>query len=215
MIDQIEKAIVARLRAAGDQDVLGYKYRTLETYPEEWDEYLKEKAGGIAAPAAWVTFAGWRPAETEDRGRGRLILTFGLVVMAENVRGETATRHGGPQAAVEPGSYRLATDAAQLLAGQDLGLPIDSIEIGALRIVRRLAAWKERKVSMLALELKTGFTFLGSNFGEEGFADFEAFHANWDVAPFGNVDGSADPGTQIPADGSADATDHVILETDT
>lgn len=215
MIEQIENGIIARLRGASAAGALGYRYQTLETYPEEWDEYLKEKGAGIRAPAAWVVFAGFRARETEDSGRGDVAATFGLVVMAENARGETQTRHGGPNAASEPGSYRLAMDAAALLTGQDFGLPIDSISIGGLNIVRRMAALKERKVSMLALELRTGFSFSASGFGEDAFGDLRAFHANWDVEPFGGVDAdSAAAGVQLPADAQADATDHLILESE-
>jgi len=38
--------------------------------------------------------------------------------------------------------------------------------------------------------------------------DFKTFHADWDIPPFGNV---LPP---LPADATADATDHVTLETD-
>ena len=142
-------------------------------------------------------------------------LSFGLVVMAENRRpDETATRHGGPNPAAEPGSYQLATDAALLLKGQDLGLPMDGIEIGALHFVPRLPAWKERKVSMLALELSTKVSLATLEPGAGALDDFAAFHANWDLPPHGNVDGDPDAaGVQIPADATADATDHVQLET--
>ncbi len=37
---------------------------------------------------------------------------------------------------------------------------------------------------------------------------FETFHANWDIPEFGNV------ATDLPSDDSADATDHVHMETD-
>ena len=60
-IAEVENAMLGRLRAASDADVLGYKYRTLESYPEEFDEYLKtEIKGGAQFPAAWVVFGGWR-----------------------------------------------------------------------------------------------------------------------------------------------------------
>jgi hypothetical protein len=45
MIAAIELGILARLKAVSDSDALGYKYGTLETYPEDWDEYLKDKDG--------------------------------------------------------------------------------------------------------------------------------------------------------------------------
>ena len=202
MIGAIENRILARLREASEAGLLGYRYRTLETYPEDWDAYLKEK-GPIVAPAAWVTFAGWGQPEQSNplRATGQ----FGLVVMAENARNETATRHGGPVAG-EPGSYQLIEDAVALLAGQDLGLEIGGIEIGSLRFVRKLEALNERKVSMLALELRTRFVPTTPLLPDDGIGDFTTFHANWDVPAFAELG-------PLPADDRADATDHVTLET--
>lgn len=40
---------------------------------------------------------------------------------------------------------------------------------------------------------------------EDGVGDFRVFHANWDVPPHGNVL------MPLPADDTADATDHVII----
>jgi phage gp37-like protein len=212
MMDRIENGILARLKAASDAGVLGYRYKTLETYPVDWDDYIDEKGAGLPAPAAWATFAGWRPRDREDIGSSSIIATFGLVVLAQNLRGETATRHGGPDQDREPGSYLMVMHAAALLAGQDFGLPIGSLEIGALRFVPRLPAWKERKVSMLALELITGFNIEGLDLDGE-LANFATFHANWDIRPFGGVDADAEAeGVQLPADDEADATDHVELE---
>jgi phage gp37-like protein len=212
VIDQIENAILARVRAASDAGVLGYRYQTFETYPADWDEYLKDKSA-LAAPGIWVTFGGWRAVEAESMDRARVELIFGIVVMAENLRSETATRHGGPSPANEPGSYRLAVDAARLLFGQDLGLDMAGLRLGALHFVRRFPAWKERRVSMLAIELRTDVAFVALDHDDPaGLDDFLAFHANWDVPAHGNVDADpARPGAQIPADASADATDHLNL----
>jgi phage gp37-like protein len=211
MIAAIENAITARLQAASDADILGYKYRTLETYPAEWDAYLKDK-GPIPAPAGWVTFAGWRRVPDSADQRPRVRLSFGLVVMSENARNETAQRHGGPIAA-EPGSYQLAEDAVQLLAGRTLGLDMGGLVVGSLNIVGRLPAIRERPVSMLALELTTDVLVADGSFGEEPLDDFETFHANWDIPPHGGIDAApATPGIQIPDDAHADATDTVTLE---
>lgn len=212
MIAAIENAILARLRAASDADVLGYHYRTLETYPDDWDVYLKDDGKVINAPAAWVTFAGWRRIDGEDDWP-KIRLMFGLVVMAENRRNETATRHGGPVPA-EPGSYQLAWDACSLLTGQSLGLDIDGLKVGSLHVVARLAALKERKVSMLAQELTTDIFVDGMpDWGADDIGEFRTFHANWDIPPFGGIDADPDAaGIQIPDDAHADATDHIELE---
>ena len=216
MIGAIENAIEARLRAASDAGLLGYKYRTLETYPDNWDEYLTGQSA-LPAPGAWITFAGWRPIAAQP-SFPRIMLQFGLVVMAENARNERATRQGDPFDPAKPGSYQMIEDAIALLAGQDLGLDIGALAIGSLSFVGRIAALKDRRVSMLALELRTEVGLAAVPPGalvDADVGDFRIFHANWDLPPFGNVD--ADPassGVQLPADATADATDHVILEQD-
>lgn len=211
MIADIELRMLEVLRQAGDTGVLGYRYRTLETYPEDWDEYLKDK-GPIHAPGAWVTFAGWRRRDESRDERPLVELMFGLVVLAENARGETATRHGGPQAAAEPGSYRLIEDAAALLMDNSLGLDIGGLAIGGLRFVRKLPALRERKVSMLALELSTEVYLTCEQFGS-ALDEFATFHVNWDIPPFGGIDADPDaPGIQIPDDAGADATDHIEVQ---
>jgi len=219
VIAAIENAIIARLKAAGDAGVLGYQYRTLESYPADWDAYLREKV--IRAPAAWAVFAGMQRGETVGFGGLRAEAHFGLVVMAENARNETAQRHGGPSLA-EPGSYQLAMDAIALLQGQDLGLPIDAIEVRGCHVVRTMEIVKDRKVAMLALELVTSISIQAASTGlpadtaaPGALGDFKTFHADWDVPPFGGID--ADPaaeGVQLPDDAHADAVDHVSLETD-
>ncbi|QUM72183.1 phage protein Gp37 [Sphingopyxis granuli] len=220
MIAQIELAMLAALKAAGDFGVLGYAWRTLETYPEEWDSYLKEK-GDWKSPAAWAVFAGANAIRFTDLGNVRLEgAQFGLVVAAENLRNETATRHGGPAGAGEPGSYQLALDALAILSGRDLGLDIDQLVPRSLRLVRPFDALKERKVSMIALQFETAFEI--TTLPPEADLDaFKTLHLDWDVPAFGAgragpIDGDPDePGVQLPAPaigpGSADASDHLTL----
>lgn len=217
MIAQVELAILAALRAAGESGVLGYKWQTLETYPEEWDRYLKDKRDW-RAPGAWVVFAGADSSFVTSTGSVRLEgARFGLVVAAENKRNETATRHGGPGAAAvaEPGSYQLILDAIAILAGSTLNIDIDALEPGAIRSVRPFEALKERNVSMFATMFVTAFEFTSLPSGE-GLDDFNTLHLDWDVPPFGGIDGDPDQGgIQLPAPaagpGSADATDHLTL----
>lgn len=217
MIAAIENAMLARLKAAGDAGVLGYKYATLDSYPANWDAYFKEKT--VRAPGAWVVFAGFSHGEGIGFGGLRVTARFGLVVMAENLRNETATRHGGP-AGAEPGSYQLIEDAIALLHGQDLGLSIDSLKVEACHFVRTQEIIKERKVSMLALELATQMSIQATEVGGVAstwpstipIGDFSHFHADWDLPPFGGVDASTAPGIQLPDPDHADAADDVQLE---
>lgn len=216
MIAQIELAMIAALKATADAGVLGYKWLTLETYPEEWDAYLKEKTNW-RAPAAWAVFAGAR--DVQLSGTSVLVegAQFGLVVAAENLRNETATRHGGPEGTpkAEPGSYQLALDALAILSGNSLGLDIRGLQPRAVQLVRPFEALKERRVSMIALTFETAFEVTTIP-GADEIADFDTLHLDWDIPPFGRVDGDLDaPGIQLPAPaagpGSADASDHLSL----
>lgn len=211
MIAAIENAILERLRLAGETDVLGYAFRTLESYPEDFDAHLKEKVRGRAFPAAWVVFGGWGPArETGDEIR--VAANFQLVVASENLRNETSQRHGDGSAKSGPGSYQLVMDAAGLLHGQTLGLDVDRLELGPCRSVRPTQAIAERKLSLFALELTTSFPVARIGFGLTPPADFSTFSADWDVPAFGGVDADpGEPGVQLPAAGQADASDLVEL----
>ena len=219
MIAQIELAMLAALRAAATAGVLGYNWLTLETYPEEWDSYFKEKTDW-RAPAAWVVFAGANNSYVTGAGNVRVEgAQFGLVVAAENKRNETATRHGGPGAA-EPGSYQLLLDAIAILSGSNLGLDIDALDPGAIRSVRPFDALKERNVSMFAAMFETAFEVTPLP-GPDDLDDFTTLHLDWDVPAFGvgeagPIDGDpGEAGVQLPAPatgpGSADASDHIDL----
>ncbi|HEX7821044.1 MAG TPA: phage protein Gp37 [Sphingobium sp.] len=204
MIAAIENAMLARLKAASDADVLGYNFRDLDSYPEDWDRYLKEKLEW-RAPAAWVVFAGAESPPSSDLAELRFPASFFLVVAAENSRNETARRHGG-QTVAEPGSYQLVLDAVSLLADSDLGLPeITPLVTGAIRTVARPAALSARNCSLLAVAFTTSFTLpLVTDLDGEAPVPFTDFHVNWDVPPFVTT-------PPLPADASADATDHVEL----
>ena len=220
MIAGIELAMLARLKAASDAGALGYTFRTLETYPANWDIYLRDKV--IRAPGAWVVFAGLRGGEALAIGSLMAEAQFGLVVLAENSRNETAQRHGGPVAA-EPGSYQLAEDAIALLHGWCPDVDgASSLKVRALHQVRTMEIASERKISMLAIELTMPVQFQASMDapfdGGPTLGDFATFHVDWDIPPFAQGSDAIDadpsaPGVQLPDDAHADATDTVQLET--
>lgn len=207
MIALVEKAMLARLKAAADAGELGYAWRTLESYPEDWDAYLKNEAA-FRAPAAWAVFGGIDRFESSDAGGGRAICTFGLAVAAENLRNEAATRHGVAIAGKpgEPGSYQLLVDAIRLLAGQDFGLDIDALEFVEAQFVPPPKDLGNRHVSLIALRFETAIGVEALAFDAAAPAPFTRFHANWDVPAFGNL------AAPLPADATADATDSVELE---
>lgn len=210
MIAAVEKAMLARLAYAAERGAIPYRWPTLETYPEDWDQYFKNK-GTLRTPAAWVVFGGFD--KIEDSNDGPIATaSFGLVVADTNLRDEEATRHGrtlANGATTEPGSYRLMLDSAGLLAGQDLGLDMSELSLVEVAQVRSASQDALRRTSLWALRFTTRFTVPFLEIDEDA-ADFTAFHANWDIRPFGNVDADpAKPGVQLPADATADATDHV------
>lgn len=207
---EIENAILARLKAAGEAGVLGYRFRTLETYPADFDLYLKENIKGDRAfPAAWVVFGGWRtPVDAGATLQAPAV--FMVVVAARNLRNEQARRHGA--GAGEAGSYQLMLDVAGLIHGQHLGLDIGALRLGPCRSVRPTATILEDQLSLYALEFATLMPIEAAAFPAAALNDFSTFNANWDVPPFGGVDADpVAPGTQLPADATADATDRLVL----
>lgn len=217
MIGAIENAMIRVPLDAGKNGILGYEYRTAETYPADWDEYFKEKTNW-RAPAIWAVFAG--ATGMSLLGSGDIMVEgaqFGLVVAAESLRNEEASRHGhtAENGKLTPGSYQLALDALRLLSGNPLGLDIQALQPKALRLVRPSALMLERRASLIALQFETSF-ILSPLDPSADLGDFERLHLDWDLPPFGGVDGDIDAdGIQLPAPatgpGSADASDTIEL----
>ena len=188
MIAAIENGMVAALKAAADAGALGYAWRTLETYPDDFDSYLKNK-GELRHPAAWAVFLSF--GETNDVGdTDGLIGTgrFALVVAAKNIRNETATRHGGPDQMAEPGSYQLAIDASRILSGHSLGGILSKpVAVQSMRLVARTPEMRTQGLSLMAIELRCDFALGVLDPPEGSVGDFSRFHVDWDVPPLGNV----------------------------
>lgn len=184
MIGELENAVIARLKAASDGNYLGYKYRTFETYPADWDAYLTTKV--LNWPAVWVTFGGMT--EIERVADGSYVMAhFGIVVAAQNLRNETMTRQGGPNGTAEPGSYQLAWDVIGLINGSDLGLDwLNACEFKALKFVAATPAMLQKSVSMLAVEFTTRFLLMPDRIDLTGefTGDLATFDVKWDVPPF-------------------------------
>ena len=202
MIGVIENAIIARLKAADTAGVLGYHWADVDSLPIEIDEQLPEWITRF--PSAWTVFGGWRPIAQTTQGE-RVRATFHLVVGAQNLRNERATRMGGTD--TEVGSYQLAMDAAGLLVGQDLGLPIQAFTLGVLTPLYTKVSDKGRRISLMALELPCEFVVEPIGAAQPNIGDFATFHTDWDIPPFGGV------GPALPDEAHADASDTLSLET--
>lgn len=182
MIGAIEDGILAVLKVASDDGRLGYDYRTLESFPDEFDAYLNEK-GTLRTPGAWAVYLGTD--QGDDRGddagwQGRS--RFALIVAAQNQRNERQTRHGDGR---EVGSYQLAIDAAQLLTRNALGLDLVApVAVTDIRPVARSQEMVRQGLSMMALQLECVMP-VGRDSDDPGA--FDVFHVDWDVPAFGNV----------------------------
>jgi len=211
MIATIENAMLARLRAAEGPGKLGYTFKTLESFPDDWASYLQAHPE-IRCPAAWATFAGAQNIREEDSGTVSADGTFFMIVAGQSSRNEVSSRHGDRDGS--PGSYQLAIDALMLLTGQDFGLDITRMKPGrSFQQVEMADPQRKRGISAIAVEMETRFYLEPLSFDHEAPVPFTDFHANWDVPAFGGIDADpVTPGVQLPDDPDADATDHVELE---
>jgi phage gp37-like protein len=209
-IGEVENAMLAFADGWGKRDRAPYRFRTLTTFPKNFDAYLQ--ATVVQYPALWVVFAGAGKIERVARGRWRAHCSFVAVVAAENLRNEQARRHGGT--AEEPGSYQLAGDVARLFGDQRFGLDINAFEPMSIEVVDATDIPKAREISMYAVSFATSLYF-DSMPDLTGPNDFRLFHANWDPAPYGHVDADLEtPGVQIPDDVHAAGTDNIHLHQD-
>lgn len=188
MIAAVELAIMAALKGAADSGLLGYAWQTLETYPDDFDAYLKEK-GQLRTPGAWAVFLGLSDGEdgADDAGPD-FEARFAVIVAAQNLRNETATRHGGLDGGGEPGSYQLTEDAIRTLSRSSLGdLLVKPLVITGARPVARTPELRTQRLSLVAIECKCRIA-LGQFAPAGDLPDFATFHADWDIPPFGNVE---------------------------
>lgn len=196
MIAAIENAILAELEAAGEAGgPLGYRFVTLETYPDDFAQYLRDTRN-LRTPAAWAVwlgFVGGTDAGNDAGWSGQS--RFALVVAAQDLRNERETRHGSGS---QPGSYQLMIDAIRLLSQNDLGLDlVTALMVRSARLVARTEDMKRQNLSLIAIELECTVPLSGF---EEDHGAFDTLHVDWDVPPFA---GHASP---LPAE-NPDAED--------
>lgn len=149
----IEDAVIARIKAASDSNALGYRFAEIASYGGEFDDetfFTQIRK----FPAAWVTVAGSKPKPISTR-KVQLAPVIAVMVGSRSVRGERQTRHGS---VTVPGSYQLLEDIRALLLGQDLGLAIGRLRMGADRTLYNTRLGKEGR-SVLAAEFHTEATY--------------------------------------------------------
>ena len=79
-IGDVENAMLARITAASADAIIPYTYRTLETWPRDFDAYLNSEVVGY--PACWAVFAGAHKVERAHSGLWRAECAFGEATQA-------------------------------------------------------------------------------------------------------------------------------------
>jgi phage gp37-like protein len=182
MIAEIENAILARLDAACKRGVLPYTFAGLETYPDNWDHWIKERV--IKFPAAWVVFSGGDGAQSTGYVAGlgaKVDASFVVVVAGQNLRSEQAQRHGGVRG--EIGAYQLIGDVVGLLNGHNCDIAIAPLSFRGVKLVRPNALITERKLSVWAIHFTTNFVMPIIEFepDAEFDGDLNTAAADWQV----------------------------------
>lgn len=202
MISQIEDAIIKRIsdvNGTGDSK-LGYTLKKIATYGGEFTEGLRSVIRDF--PAVWLLYFGQTLLKSTNN-KQTFKVTFNIMVAATNLRNEAAARKGADG---KVGSYQLVEDMIALVAGQTLGLDISAFQVTRVRPLLNDMADKDL-ASVYGIEVTTNYTT--ERMDDPGdIGDFRTFHTNYDIPEHGNVD------KDIPSDDSADATDHVTLETE-
>ncbi len=188
MIVQIEQAILDFVKAAGEADVLGYRYKTLENYPRDWAAKLSGMPVGALA-----MFVSWANATVTGQLRSGAAAgnVFEMVVAARNVRNLAAARQGAMNGS-EVGALQLMEDAIALLQGQTFGL-----DIGPLKLVSAEMAADLPVDNMAACILRWSSDFTFDRFdpftpAAEFVGDFETFNVAWQV-PTAVINGDDNP----------------------
>lgn len=221
MIAAIEQAMVARIASASDAGLLGYRFRTVESYGGQFEEADDLRRAMNALPGAFAVFLD----EAQDHAIHQLgwhmRARFAVLVANQNKRNDAARRLGA--AGHEVGTYQMVMDIRALLAGQSLGLDIDPLKPRAIKplpIGRAAGA----ALSLITVEFDTGYDVealadagaarlpITVPRGElqgvfaAGIGAFDLAHVDWDVPAHHPA-----PTAPLP-EGEADATDHIDLE---
>ena len=177
MIEEIEAAIVAKVRAASNASSFGYQFETATAYGQA---AVQIERGVLAYPAMWAVYAGDR-AEPESVGANEMkyFPTFLVFVAAEDWSSRTFSRE--KEDTLAPGVYRLMEDVRRLLVGEDLDLPIRALLPGRTNVIP-----SENNVSVISIEFTTCYVE-EADVSLEGIGDFLRFRADYDIPPHGNV----------------------------
>lgn len=197
MIGTLEQAMIDALQAAVDADALGY---TL--FPTSYAGKLLDSAGqaeaSIRLPAAVVIFAG---AKVEPLAANAWVCAaqYEVYCCVQHRRNERARRHGDTGGA---GSYQVAEDVIQALAGRAFGLGIEPLSVAAIE-----SAYQGQDVSIYRVDFTTKWEIEAPEELPAGAADLARVWVDWDLPG-----GLPAPETLPAAEGEADAQDNIEIE---
>ena len=177
---QVELAIQERLRAASKQNVLGYALRAVDGLPVDIDDRLGEYVNDF--PAAWTVFGGWTVRTERSSGGSEGEARYSVICAAQSLRNEGAARFG---AGGEVGTYQMVADVVALLLGNDLGLDISPLTLGACQSLYSGAVQGKLKVSLFGVSFTTRMTIEAAPadvLQPHPLTDFTTFNAGW-LAP--------------------------------
>lgn len=184
---QIEDAVIARIKAASDTGALGYRLADVASYGGEFDDETFFTALR-KFPAVWVTVGGSKPQRKSARV-WTMAPVVAVMVGSRSVRGERFTRRG---AVGEVGSYQLLQDVTDLLAGQQLGLPIEPLAPGADRTLFNVRMGSEAR-SVLAREFGTFFRYeVEGDQADAAAADLAGINLRYYLTPGDGVQDAED-----------------------
>ncbi|HBT44307.1 MAG TPA: hypothetical protein DIW51_08985 [Rhodospirillaceae bacterium] len=192
MIDQIEDAMIARMKAAATPEILGYTYGSCETYDGEIDEdRLIELAN--RAPAAWLVFAGDK--EHRRAGGTRYVTgTFVVLLAARSLRNQADARRGSGD---RVGAYQMTRDVIALIDGRKLGLDL----VEPLKFTERRTLFSKRTRQTFAAVYAVTFTCIYALPAHpDALDDFAAVAGDWELP-------GAPPSQDFEADYQADPDD--------
>lgn len=187
MIGAVEIAIQERITAVSKLKVLGYSIRKVDSLPIDIDDRLKEHVSSF--PAAWTVFGGFTPVSEMSSGAQLVEATYHVVCGAQNLRNEAAARLGAGSAV---GSIQMVEDIIGMLLGNNLGLDIQALKLGACRSLYSGKLQGELKASLFAVAFTTRFTIDPVAYdilADRALGDFALFHVGWLPAGADDEDG--------------------------
>lgn len=196
MIGAIEQGIIDTLAALSAANQFGYTLQAT-TYGGTMLTPSGQAQAWLKPPSAVVLFDG---AGMERIGPAiwQVSANFHVYAVVQSRRNERALRHG---AAGQPGSYQVAEDCAQALAGRTFGLAITPLDVTALEPVPL-----EEDIAIVRVVLRTAWE-IAPVADADALDTLERVWIDWDIP--GALPA---PETLPAADGEADAQSNIEIE---